>query len=166
MTCFEIHHVVGLEETSVVGNVYFTNYLLWQGHCRERFLKDHCPEVLTQLERREIAFFTKSCACEWRGEWGFSGLDDVVIRMRLARFRGGRMWLEFGYVHAGRPTEVVATGTQEVHCKARRGELWMPACFPEPLVRALIPFADGEELRSSLQEALEYVPLVPVVNRA
>ncbi len=37
-------------ETSLVGNVYFTNYLLWQGHCRERFLMEHAPEVLELLQ--------------------------------------------------------------------------------------------------------------------
>ena len=156
MAFFEIRHVVGLEETSLVGNVYFTNYLLWQGHCRERFLKENCPEVLKMLERREIAFFTKSCSCDWRGEWGFSGLDDVVIRMRLARVRGGRLCLEFSYVHAGRPSEVVATGSQEVHCKARRNGVWVPANFPPALVAALKVFADTAELHEALQESLEY----------
>ena len=156
MPTFELRHVVGFEETSLVGNVYFTNYLLWQGHCREMFLKERCPEVLRVLERREVAFFTKSCSCDWRGEWGFSGLDEVIVRMRLARFRGGRMWLEFSYSHAARPSEVVATGTQEVHCKARRNGVWVPANFPIELVQALQSFADTDELREALRESLEY----------
>ena len=153
---YEHRHVVGFEETSLVGNVYFTNYLLWQGHCRERFLKDHCPEVLSLLERREVAFFTRSCRCDWRGEWGFSGLDEIVVRMRLARFRGGRMLLAFTYVHAERPAEIVATGEQEVHCKSRRDGTWVPANFPAPLVRALQAFADTPELQAALRESLEY----------
>jgi enediyne biosynthesis thioesterase len=156
MPAYEHRHVVGFEETSLVGNVYFTNYLLWQGHCREMFLKERCPEVLGLLERREMAFFTKSCSCDWRGEWGFSGLDEVLVSMRLAKFRGGRMSLEFTYSRAEGPDEVVATGAQEVHCKVRRNGAWVPAPFPAPMVSALMHFADTDELRAALREALEF----------
>ena len=71
MAAYEYAHVVGFQETSLVGNVYFTNYLLWQGHCRELFLRDHAPDVVGMLERREIAFFTRSCSCEYVGDWGY-----------------------------------------------------------------------------------------------
>ncbi len=37
---YEIRHTVGFEETNLVGNVYYVNYLRWQGRCRETFLKD------------------------------------------------------------------------------------------------------------------------------
>ena len=43
---YELKHRVGFEETNFVGNVYYVNYLRWQGHCRERFLQEMCPEVL------------------------------------------------------------------------------------------------------------------------
>jgi enediyne biosynthesis thioesterase len=156
MPAYEHRHVVGFEETSLLGTVYFTNYLLWQGHCREMFLKVHCPDVLSLLERGEVNFLTKSCSCDWRGESGFVGLDDVVVRMRLAGFRGGRMQLEFTYAHAGEPDGLVATGAQEVHCKSRRDGVWVPSNFPSSLIRALQHFADTEELRRALQEALEF----------
>ena len=45
---YEVRHRVGFEETNFVGNVYYVNYLRWQGHCRERFLKDMCPDVLAE----------------------------------------------------------------------------------------------------------------------
>ena len=161
MPAYEHVHVVGFEETSLVGNVYFTNYLLLQGACRERFLAEHASAVLAPLARREVGFFTHSCACEWRGDWGFEGLDRVLVRMRLARFRGGRMRLEFEYAHERRPTEIVATGSQEVHCKVRRGDEWIPAPFPAPLLRALYAFADTDELRAGLTEALEFLAARP-----
>ncbi|MFN0008096.1 MAG: acyl-CoA thioesterase [Planctomycetota bacterium] len=156
MPAYEHRHVVGFEETSLVGNVYFTNYLLWQGHCREMFLRDTCPEVLGLLERREVAFFTKNCSCDWRGEWGFGGFDEVLVRMNLARFRGGRMWLEFTFSPAARPAEIVATGTQEVHCKANRNGSWVPAPFPAPMLKALLAYADTEEIRSALRDGMEF----------
>ncbi|HEY7592198.1 MAG TPA: acyl-CoA thioesterase, partial [Actinophytocola sp.] len=43
---YELRHRVGFEETNFVGNVYYTNYLRWQGHCRERFLTEEAPDVL------------------------------------------------------------------------------------------------------------------------
>jgi enediyne biosynthesis thioesterase len=156
MPAYEYRHVVGFEETSLVGNVYFTNYLLWQGHCRELFLKDHCPEVLGLLERREIAFFTKSCSCEWHGEWGFSGLEEVLVRMRLSSFRGGRMGLEFRYSRTSEPKDLLAIGAQEVHCKAQHHGVWTPSNFPPPLVQALLGFADTPDLRGALGDSLEF----------
>jgi len=159
LPAYEYIHVAGFGETSLVGNVYFSAYLDWQGQCREQFLADHAREVLGPLSRREIAFFTKRCTCDWNGAFGFEGLDRVLVRMRLASIRGGRMSLEFTYASADRPDEIVATGSQEVHCKARSDDAdggWVPRPFPPPLLRALLPFADTEALRRDLREALEF----------
>jgi enediyne biosynthesis thioesterase len=157
MPVYEHRHVVGFEETSLVGNVYFTNYFLWQGHCRELFLREHCPEVLDLLACRDVAFFTRSATCDYVGDWGFAGLEEVLVRMRLSHFRGGRMSLEFTYSRADSPDVVVARGTQEVHCKARRSDAWAPVPFPAAMVRALQRFADTDELRGALADALAWV---------
>lgn len=156
MTAYEFRHVASFGETSLVGNVYFSHYFDWQGRCRESFLRDHCPEVLTRLTQREIAFFTRSAHCDFVGEWGFHGLDEVLVHMRLAKFRGGRMSLEFTYFNAARPDEVVARGSQEVSCKAQRDGAWFPDPFPIPLIKALQIFADTPELQAALTDALEF----------
>ena len=31
---YEYRHIVSFEETNLVGNVYYVNYLRWQGRCR------------------------------------------------------------------------------------------------------------------------------------
>jgi len=156
MGVYEYEHVVGFEETSLVGNVYFTNYLLWQGHCRELFLRDNAPETLEMMGRREILFFTHNCSCEYLGEWGFAPLDQVLIRMRLHKFRGGRLTLEFDYHNADRADTLVAHGLQEIYCKAHRAGAWYPAPFPVSLVEALRKFAETDELQRNLQEALDH----------
>ena len=156
MASFEIRHCVGFEETSLVGNVYFTNYLLWQGHCREFFLQKHAPSVLDELARGELAFLTRSCSCDYLGDRGFEALDEVVIQMTLDEYRGGRMVLDFVYYHAGRPDEIIARGRQEIHCKVKRGATWVPAPFPPDMIRALLSFSSGSELRAALQQALDF----------
>jgi enediyne biosynthesis thioesterase len=156
MPAYEHRHVVGFQETSLVGNVYFSNYLLWQGHCRERFLHEFAPEVAELLSRREVAFFTSNCSCEYIGEWGFSALDEVLVRMRLTKFRGGRMSLSFEYVDARAPNKLVARGAQDVNCKLQTANGWVPAPFPAPLVVALQRFADTDEVQRTLQDALDF----------
>ena len=156
MTAYHYRHTVCFQETSLVGNVYFTNYLLWQGHCRELFLREHAPRTVERLSRGELAFLTRSASCDYQGDFGFAALDDVRVDMRLERFRGGRMELGFTYRHAERPDEVVARGRQEIHCKVPREGTWVPAPFPRELVRALLDFADTDELRSALADSLEF----------
>jgi enediyne biosynthesis thioesterase len=156
MAVYEFRHVVSFGETSLVGNVYFSHYFDWQGRCREGFLREHCPEVLDQLTNRELAFFTRSAHCDFVGEWGFHGLDEVLIRMRLAKFRGGRMSLDFLYSNAARPDEIVARGSQDVSCKVQREGTWYPDPFPVPLIKALQIYADTPELQAALNDALEF----------
>jgi len=48
---YEYRHVVGFEETSLVGNVYYVNHLHWQGRAREMFLRDYAPEIIAEMER-------------------------------------------------------------------------------------------------------------------
>ena len=77
---YEYRHVVGFEETNLVGNVYYVNYVRWQGRCREMFLLEHAPSVLDEL--REIRLG------EWEGQ-----LQDRVSAQDLLLaelFRAGR----------------------------------------------------------------------------
>ena len=156
MPAYEYKHVVAFEETSLIGNVYFSNYLIWQGHCRERFLHDHAKEIVGRLLGKELAFFTRSCSCEFMGDWGFTALDEVAIHMWLRKFRGGRMTLEFEYLAASGNGTPVARGFQEVACKASTSGGWVPAPFPASLVVALKKFADTPELQAALDDALEF----------
>src|SRR5690606_24284711 len=64
---YEIRHVVGFEETNLVGNVYYVNYLRWQGRCREMFLKDKAPTVLREVQE-DLKLFTLKVDCEYFSE--------------------------------------------------------------------------------------------------
>jgi enediyne biosynthesis thioesterase len=74
-------HAVTLDETNVVGNVYFTHYLHWQGHCREQFLADYAPGVLRSVQSGELANVTLFCRMDYYAEC--FALDGVEALMRL-----------------------------------------------------------------------------------
>src|SRR5215475_5339926 len=89
---YEYRHVVGFEETNLVGNVYYVNYLRWQGRCRELFLKERAAAVLADLQA-DLKLFTLKVDCEFYAE--LTAFDDVSIRMWLAEL--GQTQLQFGF---------------------------------------------------------------------
>ncbi len=138
MNYYEYRHVVSFEETNLVGNVYYTNHLSWQGRCRELFLREHAPDVIVELSHG-FSLATMSCACEYLLE--LSAFDEVQIRMRLVDLVQNRISLGFEYWRcvAGRE-ELVARGTQQVACLRREGERMVPAPVPATLREALAAY--------------------------
>src|ERR1043165_9709289 len=91
---YEYRHVVGFEETNLVGNVYYTNHLAWQGRCREMFLREHAPDVVGELSR-DLSLAAVRCSCDYYAELG--AFDEVIVRMRLAELVQNRITLAFEY---------------------------------------------------------------------
>ncbi|HSH16366.1 MAG TPA: acyl-CoA thioesterase, partial [Verrucomicrobiae bacterium] len=105
---YEYRHVVGFEETNLVGNVYYTNHLKWQGRAREMFLRDHAPEVLKELSQG-LALATLRCACDYFTE--LSAFDEVLVRMRLGEIAQNRVTMLFEYWRQNKDgEELVARG--------------------------------------------------------
>jgi enediyne core biosynthesis thioesterase len=137
---FEYMHTVGFEETNLVGNVYYVNYLRWQGRCRELFLKERAPEVLADI-RTDLKLFTLKVDCEFFAE--LTAFDDVSVRMRLTALAQTQLEFGFDYVRLdpdGGET-LVARGRQRVACMRGPNTQTVPARVPEALVRALEPYA-------------------------
>jgi enediyne biosynthesis thioesterase len=135
---YEYRHIVAFEETNLVGNVYYVNHLRWQGRCRELFLRDHAPDILDAL-RRDLVLATTHVSCDYLAE--LSAFDVVLVRMRLAAVSQGRMTLSFEYWRAaGEREELVARGSQQVACLARKDGGMAPIPLPESLRRALEPY--------------------------
>ncbi|MFI6235588.1 acyl-CoA thioesterase [Micromonospora sp. NPDC050784] len=140
---FEYPHTVGFEETNLVGNVYYVNYLRWQGRCREMFLKQRAPDVLADLQD-DLKLFTLKVDCEFYAE--ITAFDDVSIRMRLVELAQTQIEFGFDYVRLdpdGGET-LVARGRQRVACMRGPNTRTLPARVPEALARALEPYANGE----------------------
>lgn len=139
MKVYEYHHVVGFEETNLVGNVYYVNPLRWQGRCREMFLRDNAPEVLKELGQG-LALATVRCSCDYLSE--LTAFDRVIVRMRLGGVVQNRITLVFEYWRQRKEGEdLVARGEQVVACMRREGEKTVPTAIPVALREALKPYA-------------------------
>ncbi len=136
MRAYRYEHVVTLDETNMVGNVYFAHFLHWQGHCRERFLADHAPSVLTGLRSGELALVTVSCAMDYYAEC--FGLDRIDVLMTLGARNGHRVSMNFEFQRQGLE---VARGRQTVACLRRVANGLAPAELPADLLAALAAFA-------------------------
>lgn len=131
---FDHEHVVTLEDTNLVGNVYFVNHLRWQGQCRESFLNTHAPGVLDALGDG-LVLATTRCSCEYFAE--LFAFDRVLVRMSLGAIRQNRVLMRFDYVRTSPVEELVARGEQEV-AVLRRGPHGIEAApLPDELVDAL-----------------------------
>lgn len=134
-------HLVPLEETNLVGNVYFAHYLRWQGHCRENFLAEHAPGVLGAL-RTGFSMVTTSCSCDYFEE--LTANDRVELRMTLRELDDSRIGMEFEYfrVDAEMP-RLVARGRQTVACMVRGPAGLARSSVPEELRVALGPYLNN-----------------------
>lgn len=137
-------HVVGFEETNLVGNVYYVHHLRWQGRCRELFLREHAPEVLGELAGG-LALATVQVGCDYLNE--LAAFDQVEVRMQLAELWQNRLHLRFEYWRIGEASEeLVARGEQQVACMRRDGARLVPTPVPESLRRALRQYSDAPAL--------------------
>ncbi|KUP97757.1 acyl-CoA thioesterase [Thermobifida cellulosilytica] len=131
---FEYRHVVTLEETNQLGNVYFAHFLRWQGHCRELFLRRTAPEVLDSLDH-EHALVTVRAACDYLDE--LVAFDEVTLRMRVGEVVQNRMTLLFEYWRTSGAEALMARGEQQVAWLRRTPSGFEPLPVPQTLLRAI-----------------------------
>jgi enediyne biosynthesis thioesterase len=140
-THYEYRHFVTLADTNLVGNVYFTNYLAWQGACREQFLAQHAPSVVGNLAK-DLALVTVSCSCEFFSE--LYAMDQVSVRMTLAGATANRITMTFDYYRLNvDPAQLVARGAQTIACVTRQAGQLKPIDIPDELASALNGYAGG-----------------------
>lgn len=142
MHCYEYRHHVCLEETNVVGNVYFAHYVSWQGRCREMFLRDHTPGLLHELGHG-LTLVTTRVACSFYRE--LTAFDEVVIRMTAGALSRGRATMKFQYLRVapGGREELVADGEQEIAALRRDGDRIEPISLPSELRDAIGRYAEA-----------------------
>lgn len=135
---FLYRHVVCFEETNVVGNVYFSRHISWQGRCREMFLRFHAPGILNEI-KEDLRLVTLQVSCEYFSE--LHAFDEIEIHMRLAFLRQHRIGLDFDYfVLSGSSERLAARGFQEIGCMRATGQMMIAVAPPAELLGALRPF--------------------------
>jgi enediyne biosynthesis thioesterase len=111
---FAYRHVVSLQETNLVGNVYFASLVAWQGRCREMFLREHAPEVLSQLSN-ELKLVTTHVRVDYVLE--LFAFEEVRVLMRLISINRHKVRMDFEYVvDRDGDSYIAAHGEQEVAC--------------------------------------------------
>jgi len=154
MRYFDYRFSLGFQETNVVGNVYFANYFLWQGKCREDFLRRYAPEVLGDF-KAGYGLITQECSCVFREE-AFA-FQNILIRMGLERLSRTGMSMSFDYyreeVPAGsedlRADAVTSSSRLTLLAQGRQAALWVSpehrvALLPQYLYRAIQDFVTAE----------------------
>jgi enediyne biosynthesis thioesterase len=129
-------HTVTLDETNMVGNVYFAHYLRWQGHCRERFLADHAPGVLKSLQGGDLALVTLNCQMTFYEEC--FALDEIEVLMTLGSIGGNRISMDFAFLRDGHQ---VAQGSQAIASMRRTSTGVAPVAIPAELSAAVAAFS-------------------------
>jgi enediyne biosynthesis thioesterase len=135
VTGFIYRHRVSFADTNVVGNVYFTRYLDWQGRCRELFLAEHAPDVARDVTTGQLLIVTVACALDYFEEC--YAFDDLVIEMTPREIAGNRMGMRFDY---RRDDVDVARGSQTVACMTRNGDRLAPVPVSQALIDAARSF--------------------------
>lgn len=131
---YSYRHLVSFEETNLMGNVYFTRHLSWQGRCREMFLRDHAPDVLGELANG-LRLVTLRVTCDYFEE--ARAFDELEIAMRLDSLRGHRIALTFEYLRPSTGSAPIAYGEQEIGCMRLYENGMDPVPPPSSLARAL-----------------------------
>ncbi|MGI8666802.1 MAG: acyl-CoA thioesterase [Jatrophihabitans sp.] len=136
---YEYRHRVGFEETNLVGNVYYVNYVRWQGRCREMFLFERAPAVLADVQA-DLKLFTLKVECEFMME--ITAFDELSIRMRLEDLTQTQVEFAFDYVRISNGfDELVARGKQRIACMRGPNTDTKPTRVPDSLQAALAEFA-------------------------
>jgi enediyne biosynthesis thioesterase len=140
MRAYEYRHIVTFEETNLVGNVYYVNHIRWQGLCREMFIREHAPSILSEVSNG-LSLVTVRCSCDYLAE--IFAFDEIVIRMRLADLSQNRLTMTFEYTRPGPSVEeLVARGEQQIACMRRERERSVPITIPSALREALLQYSE------------------------
>lgn len=140
MKVYEYSHIVGFEETNLVGNVYYANHVRWQGRCREMFLRDHAPEILDEINNG-LYLVTVRVSCEYISE--LFAMDQVKIKMRIGDITQNRVTMIFEYYRIEKPVEtIIARGEQQIACMGKQNDQLYPVPIPNVLQVALNLYKD------------------------
>lgn len=153
---FAHRRVVFLEETNATGNTYFSQYVKWQGHCREMFLKLAADWVVDELGGK-YTLVTTTCRVDYYMET--QAFDEICIHMWFSGVTQNRMNLEFEYWRIGADDdEYVARGSQQLAwLESSDGNLLRPRPVPPALLTAIDDYITSKYGSGASSNARPYI---------
>lgn len=92
---FSLEKTIYLKDTNLMGNTYFTNYIVWQGEVREAYVMTH-PNFAEEMQKNQyIKMITHSLYHRFVQETTFG--DVVQIRMTTREIKHCSFVLVFRY---------------------------------------------------------------------
>ncbi|MCK6546379.1 acyl-CoA thioesterase [Myxococcota bacterium] len=144
---FETSFWVTFADTNVVGNVYFANYILWQGKCREIFFAEVCPGMRRDVEEG-LLLVTLDLGCRYIEQ--LHALDRVVMRMNVESLSESRMMMNFKYYRVDADGEkLVCESHQSVAAMRAVGGRTVPVPFPELMLGPILDYGLVAEPRTA-----------------
>ena len=136
---YEYRFIPTFEETNLVGNIYFANYVLWQGKCREMFLYEYCPYVIEEISNG-LLLITLDLSVQYISQ--LFAFDKVIMRMTLEAQGESRMMMNFEYFkEEGKQQLLVCKGHQATAAMREKNGQLVPASFPESMLEVLEQYA-------------------------
>ncbi|MEM9820299.1 MAG: acyl-CoA thioesterase [Bacteroidota bacterium] len=132
-TFFEYRFITTFEETNLVGNIYFANYVLWQGKCREMFLQEYCPDVIDAIGNG-LALITLDLSAQYVSQ--LHAFDQVVMRMSLEAQSESRLLMSFEYYkeEINETLTLVCKGTQATAAMREQNGKMIPVHYPDSML--------------------------------
>lgn len=136
---FEYRFTTTFEETNLVGNIYFANYVLWQGKCREMFLHEYCPEVIEEITNG-LALITLDLSAQYISQ--LHAFDHVVMRMYLEAQSESRLLMSFEYFKEEEDGTLthVCKGTQATAAMREQNGRMVPVHYPDSMLEVFEEF--------------------------
>jgi enediyne biosynthesis thioesterase len=129
---YEYRFVTSFEETNVVGNIYFANYAVWQGKCREMFLYEYCPDIIAEI-KNGLHLITLDLSIQYIGQ--LFAFNKVVMKMYMEAQSVSRILMRFEYyLEKEGELTLVCKGHQATAAMREINGMMISTHFPESMM--------------------------------
>jgi enediyne polyketide synthase len=131
-----------LEDANLVGNIYFSNYAVWQGRVRDRFLYQLVPNLYHGMNTQGELLCRTSRIEHLREAMPFDNIE-VTMSPRTVHEHGVRLFFEYFRLTPDNARQKLAFGEHDaVWMKRGTGDRLVPAPLPREILDAISPTSE------------------------
>ncbi len=128
---FTTEKVITLKDTNIFGNVYFSNYIEYQGEIREKFFLSSFPDLNELLAKRKIRFVTIDVYNKFISSAYFG--DTLLIELTTSNLNAATCKFNINFKDKA-TGKLIGQGYQRVSIVNSKGKvIRIPEIFREPL---------------------------------